>query len=267
MLKHRVIPCLLLKDQGLVKTVKFRAATYVGDPINAVRIFNEKEVDELLFLDITASIEKRNPPFKIISEIAGECFMPLGYGGGIRSLEDIGTLFASGVEKACVNSYAVENPSFIRSASETFGSQSIVVSIDVKTSMFGKVTVHTLSGTKNTGLDAIEHAKRMEQMGAGEIFLNSIDRDGTMRGYDVTLVRKLSDAVTIPVVACGGAGTLDDLGEVLKKGGASAAAAGSLFVFHGKHRAVLISYPSRRELQEVLQPSVTTQGGAVLRSE
>jgi cyclase len=253
MLKHRVIPCLLLKDQGLVKTVKFKDPTYVGDPINAVRIFNEKEVDELLFLDITASVERRGPSFKIVSEIASECFMPLGYGGGIRSLEDIRTLLASGVEKVCINSYAVENPAFIKSASDTFGSQSIVVSIDAKRSMLGRSEVRTYSGRKSTGLDPIEFAKEMEQMGAGEIFLNSIDRDGTMRGYDVELIRRLSDAVTIPVVACGGAGRLEDLGEVVEKGSASAAAAGSLFVFHGRHRAVLINYPSRQELREVRQ--------------
>jgi len=236
-----------------VKTVRFSDPTYVGDPINAVRVFNEKEVDELIFLDITATVENRKPPFKLISEIASECFMPLGYGGGVRTLEDIRTLFASGVEKACVNTYAVENPAFIRSASDTFGSQSIVVSIDVKTSVFGKATVRTHSGRKNTGLDPVEFAKQMEQMGAGEIFLNSIDRDGTMRGYDLELVRRLSDALRIPVVACGGAGGLGDLGEVVEKGGASAAAAGSLFVFHGKHRAVLISYPSRQEVEHVLQ--------------
>jgi imidazole glycerol-phosphate synthase subunit HisF len=260
MLRTRVIPCLLLKNHGLVKTVKFKDPTYVGDPINAVRIFNEKEVDELLFLDITASVEGRRPPFNIISEIASECFMPLGYGGGIRSLEDIRTLFFSGVEKACINSCAVENPALIKSASDTFGSQSIVVSIDVRKNLLGKNVVYTYSGRRNTGLDPVEYAKRVEEMGAGEILLNSIDRDGTMQGYDVELVRKLSDAVTIPVVACGGAGKLKDICEVLDKGGASAAAAGSLFVFHGKHRAVLISYPSKQELEGASQQPVGSLG-------
>ncbi|PYT34177.1 MAG: imidazole glycerol phosphate synthase subunit HisF [Acidobacteria bacterium] len=260
MLRTRVIPCLLLKSRGLVKTVKFKDPTYVGDPINAVRIFNDKEVDELLFLDITASVEGRRPPFNVISEIASECFMPLGYGGGIRSLEDIRTLFFSGVEKACINSYAVENPAFVKSASDTFGSSSIVVSIDVKRNLFGKNVVYTDSGRRNTGLDPIEYAKQVEEMGAGEIFLNSIDRDGTMRGYDIELVRKLSDAVTIPVVACGGAGKLKDIYEVLDKGGASGAAAGSLFVFHGRHRAVLISYPSKQELEGTSQQPVGSLG-------
>jgi imidazole glycerol-phosphate synthase subunit HisF len=260
MLRTRVIPCLLLKNHGLVKTVKFRDPKYVGDPINAVRIFNDKEVDELLFLDITASVEGRRPPFKVISEIASECFMPLGYGGGIRSLEDIRTLFFSGVEKACINSCAVENPSFIKSASDTFGSSSIVVSIDVKRNLFGKNMVYAYSGRRNTGLDPVEYAKQVEEMGAGEILLNSIDRDGTMQGYDVELVKKLSDAVTIPVVACGGAGKLKDINEVLDKGGASAAAAGSLFVFHGRHRAVLISYPSKHELEGTLQQPVGSLG-------
>jgi len=260
MLRTRVIPCLLLKDQGLVKTVKFSDPTYVGDPINAVRIFNDKQVDELLFLDITASVEGRKPNFKVISEIASECFMPLGYGGGIRSLEDIGTLLVSGVEKACINSRVVENPALIKSASDAFGSQSIVVSIDVKKNLFGKNVVYIYSGSRNTGLDPVEYAKQVEQLGAGEIFLNSIDRDGTMQGYDVDLVRKLSDAVTIPVVACGGAGKLSDIDEVLGKGGASAAAAGSLFVFDGKHRAVLISYPSKQELKSAFQQPVGPLG-------
>src|SRR5215467_3378500 len=254
MLRHRIIPCLLLKDKGLVKTVKFKNPTYVGDPINAVRIFNDKEVDELLFLDITASLEGRRPPFKVISAIASECFMPLGYGGGIQSLEDIKPLFSSGVKKACKNTGAVKNPSLVKSASDTFGSQSIVFSIDVKKNFLRKNVVHTHSGKRNTGLDPVEYAQRVEKMGAGEIFLNCIDRDGTMQGYDVEFIRKVTDAVTIPVVACGGAGKLEDVNEVLDKGAASAAAAGSLFVFHGKHRAVLISYPSKQELEGTLQP-------------
>ena len=260
MLRKRVIPCLLLKGKGLVKTVKFKDPTYVGDPINAVKIFNDKEVDELLFLDITASVERRRPSFNVISEIASECFMPLGYGGGIRSLEDIKTLFASGAEKACINSCAVENPDFIKSASDAFGSQSIVVSIDVKKTLFGKNVVYSHSGRRNTGLDPIEYAKRVQGMGAGEIFLNSIDRDGTMQGYDIELVSKVSEGVGIPVIACGGAGKLKDIAEVLDKGGASAAAAGSLFVFHGRHRAVLINYPSKQELEGAFQQPVDSLG-------
>ena len=252
MLETRVIPCLLLRDSGLVKTEKFKNPKYLGDPINIVRIFNEKEVDEIAFLDITATPKKKPPSFNKIECIAGECFMPLSYGGGIRSLEDIKKILSSGVEKVIINSYAIENPSFINNASKVFGSQSIVVSIDVKKDLFGKYKVFSHSGEKNTNLDPVKHAIRMNEMGAGELLLNSIDRDGTMQGYNIDLVRKVSDAVTIPVIACGGAGRVTDFGEVVRKGRASAVAAGSMFVFQGRHRAVLISYPTYNELKEVL---------------
>jgi len=252
MLSTRVIPCLLLKGSGLVKTIKFKDPTYVGDPINAVKIFNEKEVDELLFLDITASVEGRRPPFKIISEIASECFMPLGYGGGVKSLADMRELFALGVEKVVMNSAAVENPYLVADAAAIFGSQSIVVSIDVKKTLLGNYEVVTRGGTRKAGTDPASLAKKMESRGAGEIFLNSIDRDGTMQGYDIDLIKKVSSAVTIPLVACGGAGKLEDFTAATRDGGASAVAAGSLFVFHGKHRAVLITYPPQHELKRIL---------------
>lgn len=248
MLLTRVIPCLLLRNQGLVKTVKFKDPKYVGDPINAVKIFNDKEIDELLFLDITATNERKRPPLKVISEIASECFMPLAYGGGIRTLDDLREIFTVGVEKVCINSYAVEDPAFIGKAADIFGSQSIVVSIDVKKSLLGRYEVHTHGGTRNAKLDPVKHAVAMEQMGAGELFINSIDRDGTMQGYDIGLIRKVASAVRIPVIACGGAGKLADLTDAWKNGGASAVSAGSMFVFHGKHRAVLISYPRQEEL-------------------
>jgi cyclase len=222
MLKTRVIPCLLLHDSGLVKTQKFKNPKYLGDPINIVRIFNEKEVDEIAFLDITATLKKKPPSFTKIEGIAGECFMPLSYGGGIRSLEDIKKIISSGVEKVIINSYAIENPSFINSASKIFGSQSIVVSIDVKKDIFGKYKVISCSGKKNSNLDPVKHAIRMNKMGAGELLLNSIDRDGTMQGYDIDLLRKVSDAVTIPVIACGGAGRVTDFGEGVREGRASA---------------------------------------------
>lgn len=253
MLKARVIPCLLLKNQGLVKTVKFKDPRYVGDPINTVKIFNEKEVDELIFLDTTATLEKRGPSFKILSEIASECFMPLAYGGGIRNLNDIEKVFTTGLEKVIINSYAVENPSFIEDAARLFGSQSILVSIDVKKAVFGGNDVRIHGGKRKTGLDPVKYAIAMEEMGAGELFVNAIDKDGTMEGYDIELIRKVTDAVTIPVIACGGAGKISDFTEAVKEGGASAVAAGSLFVFHGKYRAVLISYPSRQDLKGVLE--------------
>lgn len=250
MLTTRVIPCLLLRNQGLVKTVKFRDPKYVGDPINAVRIFNDKEVDELLFLDITATVDQKRPPLKMISEIASECFMPLAYGGGIRALNDIREIFSVGVEKACINTYAVEDPPFVRKAADIFGSQSIVVSIDVKRNLFGTYEVVTRGGRSGTKIDPVRHAVRMEEMGAGEIFLNSVDRDGTQQGFDVELVRMVASAVRIPVIASGGAGTIAHFGEAVKRGGASAVSAGSMFVFHGRHRAVLISYPSQDELKQ-----------------
>ncbi len=252
MLTTRVIPCLLLKGQGLVKTIKFKASEYVGDPINTIRIFNEKEVDELILLDILATVDQKRPPMKLISEIASECFMPLCYGGGIRSIDDIKEILNIGVEKVAMNTYAVDNPHFIRDAAETFGSQSIVVAIDVKRSFLGKHEIFTHGGREATVLDPVEFAIQVEEMGSGEIFLNSIDRDGTMQGYDIELIRKVSEAVSIPVIACGGAGKLSDFADAVTLGRASAVAAGSFFVFHGKHRAVLISYPSRQELSEVL---------------
>ncbi len=244
MLQHRVIPCLLLKNQGLVKTVRFSAPKYVGDPINAVKIFNDKEADELVFLDITASLEKREPPFQIIQDIANEAFMPMAFGGGIRSIEQIRRILQIGIEKVVINSYAIENRGFIRQASAEFGAQSIVVSIDVKKKLFGRYEVYSHSGTRSTGLDPAEYALEVEQYGAGEIILTSIDRDGTMSGYDAALIKLVSKSVSIPVVALGGAGSVEHFTEAVRAG-AAAVAAGSFFVFHGKHRAVLITYPSK----------------------
>jgi cyclase len=249
--RPRVIPCLLLRHKGLVKTVKFKKPTYLGDPINIVRLFNDKEADELLFLDITATPENSRPPLKLIAEIASECFMPLGYGGGIRTLADIREILSLGVEKVSINSYAVERPTFIREAAETVGSQSIVVSLDVKKDFWGRYRLFTHGGQKATGLDPVEFAAEMEQMGAGEVLVNAIERDGTMSGYDLALIRRIAQAVTIPVVACGGAGTITDLGAAVNEAGASAAAAGSMFVFQGPHRAVLISYPADEALQRI----------------
>lgn len=252
MLRTRVIPSLLLRNAGLVKTTRFRDPVYIGDPINTVRIFNEKEVDELTFLDITATVENRKPPFKLLSEIAGECFMPLGYGGGIRSLEDIRDILGLGAEKVIINSHAVEHPDFVRESSDRFGSQSVVVSIDArKKPLFGGYEVHIRGGREGTGLDPVRHAVRMQELGAGEILLTSIDRDGTMSGYDLDLVRAVSGAVDVPVIACGGAGSIAHLAGAVQAG-ASAVAAGAFFVFQGKHRAVLINVPPREELERHL---------------
>lgn len=253
MIRPRVIPALLLQRQGLVKTVKFKDPKYLGDPINIVRIFNDKEVDELVFLDITATNENRPPAFPLLANITSECFMPLGYGGGIRSLDEIKTLLSLGIEKIILNTSAVENPALIYKAADYAGSQAVVVSIDVKKTFSGKYEVCTRGGRQRTGLDPVKHALEMEKQGAGELFVNSIDRDGTMQGYDIDLVRRVADAVRIPVVACGGAGNLNHLASVIKNGHASAAAAGSLFVFQMPLRAVLISYPASQELKHLLE--------------
>jgi cyclase len=253
MLLTRVMPCLLLRGRGLVKTVKFRKPAYVGDPINTVRIYNDKEVDELIFLDITATAEGRAPQLELLYEIATECFMPFTYGGGVRTIEQMAELFHLGAEKVALGSAAFENPSLISAAAARFGSQAVVVSVDVrKKRFFGRgYSVYVRCGRDDTGSDPVSYAKRMEQLGAGEILLTSIDRDGTMEGYDLELVQSVTSAVGIPVVACGGAGSLDDLGRAVRAG-ASAAAAGSLVVYQGKNRAVLVNFPTRAQLRSVI---------------
>ncbi|GAB4570929.1 MAG: AglZ/HisF2 family acetamidino modification protein [Anaerolineales bacterium] len=252
MIRPRVIPALLLRGQGLVKTVKFKEPKYLGDPINIVRIFNDKEVDELVLLDITATPENRGPQVDLLKNITSEAFIPLAYGGGIRSVDDVRKLLSIGIEKLIMNTSAVEKASLIRETADLAGSQAVVVSIDVKKNFLGKYEVFTRCGQKKTGLDPLKHAIEMEKMGAGEIIINSIDRDGTMQGYDVELVRKVADSVQVPVVACGGAGNLSHVSEVIKQGHASAAAAGSMFVFQGPLRGVLISYPTPKELKEFI---------------
>lgn len=243
MYRPRVIPCLLLRGNGLVKTRRFRDPVYVGDPVNAVRIFSEKEADEIVVLDIDASREGREPNYELVAEIAGEAFMPVAYGGGVRTLGQMRRLIRSGVEKVVVNSAAVESTSVLSEGAAVFGSQAIVAGIDVKRTLLGGYRVVAKSSTVEARVGLDEHLARLVAAGAGEIFLNSVDRDGMMGGYDLDLIRKVALRVTVPVVACGGAGKLEHLSEAIRDGGASAVAAGSLFVFHGKHRAVLINYP------------------------
>jgi cyclase len=243
----RIIPVLLLNKGGLYKTVKFSKPAYVGDPINAVKIFNEKEADELILLDFTATKEKREIDFAKISQIAGEAFMPMAYGGGIRNIEDARRIFHCGFEKVVLNSALFNSPDLIRSITSVFGSQAVVVSIDVKKDLFGRYRVYSCSGTKNTGKDPIDWAKDVEKQGAGEIMLNSIDRDGTWNGYDEQLIRAASSAVSIPLIASGGAGSTDDFRNAVHAG-ASAVAAGSLFVFQKKGMGVLISFPTRLKI-------------------
>lgn len=248
MLIPRIIPCLLLKNGGLVKTVKFRGERYIGDPINAIKIFNEKGADELIFLDISATAENRRPSFDSIKKIASECFMPVCYGGGIRQVEDARAIFSLGVEKISLGSFAVENPDFIARLSGIFGSQSIVVCLDIKKDLLGKYKVVIQNGRKQTDIDPVEMSIKMEGLGAGELLIYSFDRDGTMLGYDLSLIRSITERVNVPVIACGGAGNLSHISEVIKVGGASSASAGSLFVFYGKRKAVLVNYPSRQEI-------------------
>jgi cyclase len=238
----RIIPCLLIRENGLVKTKKFKDAVYIGDPINAVRIFSEKEVDELIILDIDATLENREPNYELISEIAGECFMPVAYGGGIKNLNQIRKLIRSGIEKVVINSAACENFNLINEAAQIFGSQAIVAAIDVKKNLFGNYKIVSHSGTKETGLDLKNYISGLVEAGAGEIFINSVDRDGLMNGYDLDLISLVSKYINVPVIASGGAGVLEHFHQAINAG-ASAVAAGSMFVFYGKHRAVLINYP------------------------
>ena len=253
MFRPRIIPTLLLRNLGLVKSVGFKDYKYIGDPINAVKIFNDLKADELVFLDILASKEKRVISLDFVLKVGDEANMPFSVGGGLRTIRDIRSVLRAGAEKVVINTYAAEDPAFIRKAAEEFGSSTITVCIDVKKKIFGKQQVYINGGSKATSLDPVPFAKLMEEMGAGELIINSIDRAGSMEGYDIELIRTVSDSVTIPVVALGGAGKLNDLNEAVKNGHASAVAAGSLFVFHGPRRAVLINYPQPEELKNIFK--------------
>jgi cyclase len=251
-LRTRIIPALLLRNESLVKTIRFRKFTYVGDPCNTVRIFNELEVDELLFLDTTATRERRSPNLKLLADIANECFMPLSYGGGIRSLDHAKAVFDTGFEKIAINSSALESPLLITEIARQYGSQAVIVSIDVKTSFWGKRTVHGMGGRRNSGRNPEDWAKDAESRGAGEILLTSIDREGTWSGFDCNLVRQIADAVSIPVIAHGGAGNVEHIRQVVKQAHASAVALGSMVVFQKKDMGVLINLPSSNQLVEAL---------------
>lgn len=251
MLRTRVIPVLLLKDLGLVKTINFKNPKYIGDPINAVRIFNEKEVDELIFLDIAATPKKRRPNFELIRDIASEAFMPFAYGGGITDINDIEKLINLGVEKVILNSILFRNLELVKISTEIFGSQSIVISLDIKETLFNGPKIFYKSGTKKASENLIDFVKKVEKLGAGEIMINSIERDGTMSGYDIQLLKSVTDNTEIPVIACGGAGKLNDLKITVREAKVSAVAAGSMFVFNGPHRAVLISYPKPEIIAEL----------------
>lgn len=255
----RVIPVLLLHKGGLVKSVRFKNHQYIGDPINAVKIFNEKEVDEIAILDISGSRTTSGPDFRQVREIAGEAFMPLAWGGGITSLNQIKELVGLGIEKVILNRGAIDNPSLITEAAKWAGSQSVVVSVDCKKNILRRYRVYTKNGSKMTSFNPISFAKQMESAGAGEILLQDINRDGTFSGYNLELINMVSSQVNIPVVAVGGAGSIDDFATAVNVG-ASAVGAGSLFVLQRPHRAVLISYPTQSELKQHFFSKIGSNG-------
>ena len=252
MLRPRIIPCLLVKNGGLVKTVRFAAPKYVGDPINAVRIFNEKEVDELIVLDIDATAQGREPDYALIRKLAAECRMPLCYGGGVKTLAQAERIIGMGVEKVALSAAAVADPGLVSGLADVIGSQSVVVVLDVRRDKGGAEEVWTHNGTRRTGKLAADLAKLMADGGAGEIVVNSIDNDGVMKGYDLELVASVRAAIRVPLTVLGGAGSLDDVRNLVQRFGLLGAAAGSLFVFKGVYRAVLINYPSRADKDALL---------------
>jgi cyclase len=245
MVIKRIMPCLLFDGQALVKTIRFRNPQYVGDPINAIKIYNEKEVDELVMLDIMASREKRSPRFPVIRECASECFMPFSYGGGVTSVEDFAQLYRIGVEKVIVNTLCLTRADIVRDATRQYGSTSVVGAVDYRKSLFGGYRVHSATGAK-TKRGLIDHCQFLaDDIGVGEILLYSVDRDGTWSGYDIPTIAAVADAVAVPLIACGGAGTVSDLREVLSATSANGAAVGSMAVYQKKGMGVLINFPQR----------------------
>ncbi len=248
MKRVRIIPVLLVQDGGLVKSINFKNHKYVGDPINAVKIFNDKEVDEIAIIDISATKQKKGPNFALIEDVANEAFMPMSYGGGITTLDQVSKILNLGIEKVILNQAALTKPSLITEIANKFGSQSVVVSIDYKKNWLGKLSVYGQCGTKNMSLSPSQFAKQMQEQGAGEIILTSIEQEGTFKGYDIKNTKLVADSIDIPLIACGGASCIEDFYNIVQDGHASAVAAGSFFVFQQPHRAVLISYPSQQEL-------------------
>lgn len=251
-MRTRVIPVLLLKNGGLYKTVKFKEPRYIGDPINSVRIFNEKEVDELAFIDISATPAGSGPDFDVIEQIAGEAFMPMAYGGGISTFDHVERILGLGFEKVIFNTACFDNPGLLTKTASVYGNQAVLACIDVKRTMLGKYEMYTHSGAKKRAGNLVDHVKAIQSAGAGEFCINSIDRDGTMKGYDIDLIKIVTSASSVPVISLGGAGTVADFQSAVVNGGASAVAAGSMFVYKGVHRAVLINYPERVDLRKTL---------------
>lgn len=254
MLRYRIIPSLLLHDRGLYKTVKYsiKKGKYVGDPINAIKIFNDKGVDELIFLDIDASKEKRGPNFNILKDIATECFMPVSYGGGITSIEEIKKVFQIGIEKVILNTILLDNINLLEEASQIFGSQSIVASVDIKKNFFGKYKVYNSGKQKITNLDIKDYLKNLEEKGVGEIYISDVEKDGTLEGYNIELFKELIKDIKVPIIVNGGAKDINDFSKAIKEAKVSAVSAGSMFVFKGPHKAVLITYPEYGELEKII---------------
>lgn len=253
MLRPRIIPSLLLHDNGLVKTVNFKSPSYVGDPLNAVRIFNEKEVDELAFFDIDATVLHKEPDYNLIEKLANQSRMPLCYGGGVRTVEQAQNIFGLGIEKIALSSAAIENPNIITQIADRVGSQSVIVVLDIKKKLLGGYEIYTHNGKQYTGINPFTFAKELEALGVGEIIVNSIDQDGLMKGYDMNLIDKMAEMVSIPLTVLGGAGSLADLEKVIDKHGVIGVAAGSLFVFKGPYKAVLINYPTQIQKNEIFK--------------
>ena len=254
MVINRIIPCVLYSNGGLVKTTQFKSPNYIGDPINSLKLFNDMGVDELLFIDIDASKNNTPPNLKLVREIASECFMPLTYGGGIKDLQTIEKLLKLGVEKISVNTAFLSNSNLCKAAVKEFGSSTIIGSIDVKKNIFGHYKVYDHSKSKSTKNDPIQYAKQLEERGVGEIFINNIDREGTMKGFDLNLIKMFGHAVNIPIIPCGGAGSLSDIALVFKQINITAVAAGSIFVYTGKFNAILVNFPNESQIKEIIQP-------------
>ncbi len=256
MLYPRIIPCLLVHNKGLVKTIKFKDPKYVGDPINAVKIFNEKESDELMVIDIDATAENREPDYKMIENLANECRMPLCYGGGIKTVKQATKIFNLGVEKIALSSAAVLNPSIIKEIAKEVGNQSVVVVLDVKKKMFGGYDIYIQNAKKKIKKDLNKFILELQELGVGEIVINSIDNDGVMKGYDIGLIDSLKPLINVPMTVLGGAGKIEDIGELIKRFGIIGVSAGSLFVFKGKYKAVLINYPKQDEKEKIIKENL-----------
>ncbi len=251
MLRPRIIPSLLLHDNGLVKTINFKSPKYIGDPINTVKIFNEKAVDELAIFDIDATVLGREPNYGLIEKLANQSRMPLCYGGGVKTVEQAEKIFSLGIEKIAISSACIQRPNIITEIAARVGTQSVIVVMDIKKKLLGGYEIYTHNGKKSTGLNPLDFALKVQQLGAGEIIINSIDQDGVMKGYDVGIIDKMREKISIPMTVLGGAGSLSDIKKIIQKHGVIGVAAGSLFVFKGVYKAVLINYPTREEKEEM----------------